>query len=176
MSLTTYHGYSDSPTAAGPAAVIVRDAEPMRFRPLPHYVYHSPTGFSWGYLGSGPSELARCILRDHLGYFPSTTVCQAFKADFVAQWPQGGAWSLTAERIADWLADHPLQCVYGGEYAMWNTHAATSPACPACAAARGLAPGAPLSIRQVSAADGHACPACVAKYSLDVPEEVACPE
>lgn len=35
--------------------------------PLPHIVKHSPTGFSWGYAGSGPSELARCLLIDHLG-------------------------------------------------------------------------------------------------------------
>lgn len=34
---------------------------------LPHVVKHSPSGFSWGYAGSGPSELARCILIDHLG-------------------------------------------------------------------------------------------------------------
>jgi hypothetical protein len=33
---------------------------------LTHHVKHSPTGFSWGYGGSGPAELARCILIDHL--------------------------------------------------------------------------------------------------------------
>lgn len=35
-------------------------------RLLPHHVRHSPDGFAWGYLGSGPSELARCILIDVL--------------------------------------------------------------------------------------------------------------
>lgn len=34
--------------------------------PLTHHSKHSPSGFSWGYAGSGPSELARCILIDHL--------------------------------------------------------------------------------------------------------------
>ena len=34
---------------------------------LPHLVRHSPTGFEWGYAGSGPAELARCILLDVLG-------------------------------------------------------------------------------------------------------------
>lgn len=29
---------------------------------LPHWARHSPGGFSWGYSGSGPAELARCIL------------------------------------------------------------------------------------------------------------------
>lgn len=35
---------------------------------LPLYleeVNHSPTGFEWGYLGSGPSQLAYAILRVH---------------------------------------------------------------------------------------------------------------
>jgi hypothetical protein len=35
--------------------------------PLPHHVRHSPTGFAWGYGGSGPAELARCILIHALG-------------------------------------------------------------------------------------------------------------
>lgn len=38
-----------------------------RIGPLRHHVKHSPSGFSWGYAGAGPSELARCILLDHLG-------------------------------------------------------------------------------------------------------------
>lgn len=33
---------------------------------LTHYIRHSPDGFSWGYSGSGPSELARCLLIDAL--------------------------------------------------------------------------------------------------------------
>src|SRR5262245_52035317 len=28
---------------------------------------HSPTGFEWGYGGSGPAQLALAILADHLG-------------------------------------------------------------------------------------------------------------
>jgi len=35
--------------------------------PLPHHRKHSPDGFSWGYFGSGPAELARCLLIDALG-------------------------------------------------------------------------------------------------------------
>lgn len=34
--------------------------------PLKHYMRHSPDGFEWGYAGSGPAELARCILIDCL--------------------------------------------------------------------------------------------------------------
>jgi hypothetical protein len=35
--------------------------------PLRHVVRHSPTGFEWGYGGSGPADLARCLLLDVLG-------------------------------------------------------------------------------------------------------------
>ena len=40
-------------------------------KPLKHRVYHSPTGFEWGFEGSGPADLARSILWDHLGKEPS---------------------------------------------------------------------------------------------------------
>ena len=38
--------------------------------PLHHVIYHSPTGFAWGYGGSGPADLAMSILADHLGEHP----------------------------------------------------------------------------------------------------------
>lgn len=48
---------------------------------------HSPTGFAWGYGGSGPAQLALAILADHcpvpedaLPYY------QSFKWAFVAKW------------------------------------------------------------------------------------------
>jgi uncharacterized protein DUF6166 len=47
------------------AEVVVLDRDGVR--PLAHHVRHSPNGFSWGYAGSGPSELARCILLEHFG-------------------------------------------------------------------------------------------------------------
>jgi hypothetical protein len=34
---------------------------------LQHHRKHSPAGFEWGYLGSGPAELARCLIIDYLG-------------------------------------------------------------------------------------------------------------
>jgi hypothetical protein len=46
--------------------VAVRDDETGETLPLRHHVRHSPAGFNWGYGGSGPAELARCILIDHL--------------------------------------------------------------------------------------------------------------
>ncbi|MBT9252140.1 MAG: hypothetical protein KM296_00220 [Brockia lithotrophica] len=34
--------------------------------PLHHVERHSPTGFEWGYGGSGPADLALSILHDYL--------------------------------------------------------------------------------------------------------------
>lgn len=41
-------------------------------QPLPHVIYHSPTGFEWGYGGSGPADLALSILADYFGEHPAT--------------------------------------------------------------------------------------------------------
>jgi hypothetical protein len=43
--------------------------------PLPHYLKHSPSGFSWGYEGSGPAELARCIVIAILGMAARCPTC-----------------------------------------------------------------------------------------------------
>lgn len=40
------------------------------FGELHHHKRHSPDGFEWGYEGSGPAELARCILIDHFRAYP----------------------------------------------------------------------------------------------------------
>lgn len=39
---------------------------------LRRVVLHSPTGFEWGYGGSGPADLALSILADVLGEMPSS--------------------------------------------------------------------------------------------------------
>ena len=64
----------------------------------------SPTGFAWGYSGSGPAQLALAILADHLGdddtaleYF------QDFKRAFIATAPEEG-FTLTSEQIDAWVA------------------------------------------------------------------------
>jgi hypothetical protein len=44
-----------------------------------HVVFHSPDGFSWGYGGSGPSELARCLLLEVVGEELADEYYQEFK-------------------------------------------------------------------------------------------------
>lgn len=64
--------YVGTRTPAG-ATVAVIEQDGTR-HPLPHAVKHSPTGFEWGYGGSGPSDLARSLLIDALG---SAAICSA---------------------------------------------------------------------------------------------------
>ena len=64
-----------------------------------HVVHHSPDGFAWGYGGSGPSELARCLLLEVTG---SDKHYQDFKWEFVASWDD--SWSITDQEILSWVA------------------------------------------------------------------------
>ena len=40
-------------------------------QPLKHVMFHSPEGFSWGYHGSGPADLALSILADFFNENPT---------------------------------------------------------------------------------------------------------
>ena len=82
-------------------SVTVIESEGENDKPLKHRVYHSPTGFEWGYLGSGPADLARSILWDHLGKEPSPALYQEFKWVFVAYWED--EWQISSLEIQDWM-------------------------------------------------------------------------
>lgn len=68
---TVIHGY---PTAGG-ALVLLESADGDAIGPLPHHIKHTPTGFTWGYHGSGPAELARCVLIAVLGAVARYATC-----------------------------------------------------------------------------------------------------
>ena len=71
---------------------------------LKHYARHSPDGFEWGYGGSGPSELARCILIDYFDDIPKADKhYQQFKFDIIAVIKED-SWVITSEDIEKWLA------------------------------------------------------------------------
>jgi hypothetical protein len=84
--------------------------------PLEHYPFHSPSGFEWGYDGSGPADLARCILLHYHAVTPTRrgpfyppaagelpVSYQAFKRDVIARLPQHEAWTLTRREITEWI-------------------------------------------------------------------------
>lgn len=65
-----YAGHRTPRGAVVTVATMAERGAPARLAPLPQIVYHSPTGFEWGYPGSGPSDLALALLVDHLGEDP----------------------------------------------------------------------------------------------------------
>lgn len=87
-------------------------------RPLPPRLdlrNHSPTGFEWGYGGSGPAQLALAILCDHLGdddlaeglyhaFAEAEALYQEFKWRVIASLP-AGEWTLTTDDIERVLSE-----------------------------------------------------------------------
>lgn len=58
---------------------------------------HSPDGFSWGYGGSGPAQLALAILLEELPQELATRYYQAFKWRVIASLP--ASWELDSAAI-----------------------------------------------------------------------------
>ena len=71
---------------------------------LRHHVYHSPTGFNWGYGGSGSADLAMSILWDLYDTEPDMNFYQAFKHRFVSSW--GEEWEISESDIRGWVLVH----------------------------------------------------------------------
>ena len=70
---------------------------------LVHVVRHSPTGFEWGYEGSGPLDLAYAILADFGSDRLAETAYRGFAATVVTRLPHRG-WSVTEVEVANYLA------------------------------------------------------------------------
>lgn len=78
-------------------------------------VNHSPTGFAWGYLGSGPSQTAYAVLRFAMQFtiadvseriFWAKRLYMRFKQDVIANFPQGRNWTLSLDEINAWIMEN----------------------------------------------------------------------
>jgi hypothetical protein len=94
---------------------LVDDAQVGRLALMLNVANHSPTGFEWGYAGSGPAQLAVALLYDAIMFGnPQERVAmsqarrltlahyQEFKRQFVENITDA-TWSMTAEAIIAWL-------------------------------------------------------------------------
>ena len=81
----------------GYAAIVTVDGRPLN--PRLDLWNHSPTGFEWGYGGSGPAQLALAILADHLGNDEQAfNFHHRFKWTVTAELPRR-SWTLTSQEI-----------------------------------------------------------------------------
>jgi hypothetical protein len=64
-------------------------------------VNHSPTGFCWGYAGSGPAQLALAILLDHFNgdRARALSLYQDFKFKVIARLPMDDNFVLTNAQV-----------------------------------------------------------------------------
>lgn len=91
--------YEGSRTKAG--AIVTVDGEPLD--PRFELRNHSPTGFDWGYCGSGPAQLALAILASHVeDDTQALNLYQRFKWSVIAKLPRK-RWTLTSEQIQNAL-------------------------------------------------------------------------
>jgi len=67
------------------------------------FVNHSPTGFEWGYSGSGPSQLAFAMLMDFTHDKElALDLYQQFKIDFISQICDD-QWEIKSIKIREWI-------------------------------------------------------------------------
>lgn len=66
-------------------------------------VNHSPTGFEWGYFGSGPAQLALAILAHEVGKERALLHYQEFKRLVISALPHDG-WTFTSASVVRELA------------------------------------------------------------------------
>ena len=97
----------------GYAVIVTVDGQ--RLNPRFDLWNHSPTGFEWGYCGSGPAQLALALLADHCGDDErALNFYQRFKWAVVAGLSRRG-WTLTGEDIELVLQQlHEGEAVAGG--------------------------------------------------------------
>jgi hypothetical protein len=83
--------------------VVTVNGEPL---PLRLDVWsHSPDGFSWGYGGSGPGQLALAMLCDHYGgEKPALALYHDFKWSVIAGLPTDDPWEMTGAQLAGHLS------------------------------------------------------------------------
>jgi hypothetical protein len=67
---------------------------------------HSPDGFSWGYKGSAPAQLALALLLQFTDEPTALRLHQQFKAEVIAALPMDQDFALNDTVVRQWVANH----------------------------------------------------------------------
>ena len=98
-----YHGIYDANTQTRRVQVCTENGTDwLDLAASMEYVQHSPTGFNWGYGGSGPAQLAFALILDATGN-PEAAMkfYQDFKRERIAH--LADEWTLTETNIKGWI-------------------------------------------------------------------------
>jgi len=90
----------------GNTVVVQESGRERRLSPKVNIRNHSPSGFSWGYGGSGPAQLALAIMCDLYGdrIEDHPVNYQTFKFAFVANLPESKPWRATEAEVRQAVA------------------------------------------------------------------------
>ncbi len=101
VQINDYIRVSRTQGRGGPAiAKIIRAKHVTQY--LRHIKRHSPTGFNYGYMGSGPADLALSILTAIMGKDIAEQYYQRFKFELVATQKEDW-WILHVHEIRQWV-------------------------------------------------------------------------
>jgi len=98
-STHVYAGNRDSGMPVGEACSVTVDGDSLDCRY--DLLSASPSGFEWGYGGSGPAQLAIAILAHAYDDEFAQEYHQQFKRDVVAELPED-SWTLTKADLNEW--------------------------------------------------------------------------
>lgn len=87
-----------------PDIALTRDADGTARASVPHrFIVHSPSGFEWGYGGSGPAELALNILGRFVPAPEAWRLHHDYKFDVIAHLARDRDHIVTAESVVAWI-------------------------------------------------------------------------
>lgn len=98
---TVYHGHRDPTAPVGEECTVRVDGEPLDMRY--DLLSASPSGFQWGYGGSGPAQLAVALLAHAYDEEFAAEHYQWFKRDVVSELHEDG-WTLSKNEIEQFVA------------------------------------------------------------------------
>jgi hypothetical protein len=104
MSKVIYKGEPTNDKGMGDQPVHVLRGE--KIDPLEDLVEEGAKGFNWGYGGTGPANLALCIVKDFFGKeAPQVQFYHDLKWNVIAGLKQGQSFQITSEDLNKWWED-----------------------------------------------------------------------